>query len=440
MNGRPISMRKKIQLMVILTILAWATQTLFHQWGFGQTVQAQAQPAAPAERFVPGTARFAAGATLELRGEATVYGPDVKLKQVCRWSERDAGVFAPVADLVLARIPTDAPFQPVSIEQVRTTLRDAGVNLAVVKFSGPVQCTVARSDVEYDEQEALLQWARAKGGEVAPEAAAAKGKLEPARESEPAPTTAAAQDKALPIAEDASEVPQDTETSPVRTLRDALIEDLSVRLRVPADQLQVTFDPRDEQALRLAEPQFRFNLEPRRVRNLGGVAYDVQLVTKGGRSKKVSIAATARAWQRQLVLERAVTFRQTIQETDVAERRVLVDALDDDPLLTAKQVIGQQAARELRPGTVLTAKMVQAVPLARPGQFITITLNRGAVRVKTVARAMGEGSYGQAIKVKNEATRDVYEVVLTGPQEATMGPPPSEADTNGARAASARVE
>jgi hypothetical protein len=27
-----------VQLMVILTLLAWATQTLFHQWGYGSTI------------------------------------------------------------------------------------------------------------------------------------------------------------------------------------------------------------------------------------------------------------------------------------------------------------------------------------------------------------------------------------------------------------------
>jgi hypothetical protein len=37
MNYPPprLSARKKVQLMVIVTILAWATQTLFHQWGHG---------------------------------------------------------------------------------------------------------------------------------------------------------------------------------------------------------------------------------------------------------------------------------------------------------------------------------------------------------------------------------------------------------------------
>jgi hypothetical protein len=33
---------------------------------------------------------------------------------------------------------------------------------------------------------------------------------------------------------------------------------------------------------------------------------------------------------------------------------------------------------------------------------------------------MEGGSYGQTIRVKNEATREVFQVVLTGPQTATM--------------------
>src|SRR5688572_27602990 len=106
-NHRPLSTRKKVQLMVALTILAWATQTLFHQWGFGNDLSAQERHDQPAprpaaeEKFVPGTARFAAGATLEMRTEATVLGTEVKLKQVCRWSGADDAVFAPLADLVL---------------------------------------------------------------------------------------------------------------------------------------------------------------------------------------------------------------------------------------------------------------------------------------------------------------------------------------------------
>jgi len=37
-NGRPLSKKKQVQVMIALTILAWATQTLRHQWGFGADV------------------------------------------------------------------------------------------------------------------------------------------------------------------------------------------------------------------------------------------------------------------------------------------------------------------------------------------------------------------------------------------------------------------
>ena len=34
-NGKPLSNKKQVQLMIALTIFAWATQTLRHQWAFG---------------------------------------------------------------------------------------------------------------------------------------------------------------------------------------------------------------------------------------------------------------------------------------------------------------------------------------------------------------------------------------------------------------------
>jgi flagella basal body P-ring formation protein FlgA len=97
-----------------------------------------------------------------------------------------------------------------------------------------------------------------------------------------------------------------------------------------------------------------------------------------------------------------------------------VDQLSDDPLLSADQIVGQQASRELKAGAVLTARMVDPVQLVKSGQLITVTLDQGTVRIKTVVRAMEAGSYGQTIRVKNETTRDVFQVILTGPQTATM--------------------
>ena len=139
---------------------------MLHQMGYGADMPAAdlahasqrrlpvqvAGGGAGQDHFVPDPDRSGVGATLELRSEATIYGPDVKLKQVCRWSNADAAACAPIADLVLVHMKGAVPFQSISLDELRQTLHDAGVNVAMIRFAGPVSCTVTRSDVKYDEQ------------------------------------------------------------------------------------------------------------------------------------------------------------------------------------------------------------------------------------------------------------------------------------------------
>src|SRR5262245_1491793 len=131
-NGR-ISKRKTVTLMIALTILAWATQTLMHQWGFGAEITASptTEPAFvdSQEKFVPADP-VSVGATLEMRNEATIVGPEIKLKQVCRWMTADNTAIAPIADLVVARIAPGKPFKSISVNEIKSVLRDAKVNLA----------------------------------------------------------------------------------------------------------------------------------------------------------------------------------------------------------------------------------------------------------------------------------------------------------------------
>lgn len=418
MNGRPLSHRKIVRVLIALMLLMWATQMLLHQWAHGQEQANESEPVA-SQRFVPGTDRTAIGATLEVRAEATVIGSEIKLGQVCRWSNADRAQFAPLANLTVARCKGAEPFRSVSLDEIRQTLHDAGVNLAAIRFAGTVHCVVARGDVKYDEQSALQQWIDARQGKApSPIAPATQG----ASSTPGTPATS-------PVRPAASRTPTARNVAPakapeaptVHTLRDLILADAAVRLGVAAEQLQMTFNPADESLLRLSEPQFKFNLEARSVHQLGDVSWDVLIVTDTG-TKRAAVAATARAWQEQVVVTRPMAYRQVIQKTDVTERRVLSDQLPYEPLLSLAQVVGQETARELKPGTVLTAQMVSPIELAKPGQLINVSLSSGNVRIKTVAQAMEAGSFGQTIRARNEATREVYEVVLTGPQEGTMSP------------------
>ena len=205
---RPLSKKKQVLLLVALTLLAWATQTLFAQWARGQ------------ERFVPADPR-AAVATLELRGEAVVVGSEVTLRQIARWSKRDDDAFAPLASLVVLRLDAREPYRSISLAELQATLRDAGANLASIHFAGPLSCTVGRSDVRFDEGNALRAWIDARES-------ANPG-------SRPSDERQAAASKA-PDA-----VVTGPEASPFKPLRQLLIDDLASRLKLAPESLQVTF-------------------------------------------------------------------------------------------------------------------------------------------------------------------------------------------------------
>jgi flagella basal body P-ring formation protein FlgA len=424
-NGQ-ISKRKTVQLMVALTILAWATETLMHQWGFGAVVSAATQPidADPQEKFVPADPQ-GLGATIELRGEATIIGADLKLKQVCRWNDADNAAMGPLADLIIAHMDPAKPFKSITVDQIKQTLHEAGVNLSGINFVGTMSCTINRSDAQYDPHAGLNQWIDARSGDQAGDTSPAAAVPAPGA---PAAQMAAAQTAAGQMpAEPVLAKPQSGQQSPYHTLQELLIANVADRLNLPVDSLQVDFKPLDEKVLNLCEPHFKFQIEPTRVHNLGTVEWDVTVITANG-NQQVTLSAHARAWETQAVLTKPLAYHQLIQDSDVQEKRTMVETLPDNPLVSKAQAVGTQAARELKPGMVLDSRMLDAVQLVRMGEYVTITVAQGGVSIKTVARAMEAGSLGQTIKVKNETTHDIFDVVVSGPQQGSLngdGPPPS---------------
>jgi hypothetical protein len=130
-----ISMRKTVQLMVILTILAWATQTLFHQWGYGAVIeQKTAGPQNPP-------------ATVEVREQAVARSGVVKLKDVARWSGRD-GAGAGFSEIVIGEFQAPELVKEIDAARVREALESAGISLADVKLAGASVCRVVRGDID----------------------------------------------------------------------------------------------------------------------------------------------------------------------------------------------------------------------------------------------------------------------------------------------------
>jgi flagella basal body P-ring formation protein FlgA len=454
---RPLGKKKTAQLLLVLTLLAWATQTLVHQWGYGQDVE----PLTATPDMVAGDSFVTGGpvettATLEMKSETTIIGPEVKLKQVCRWSDTDAPAFTPIKDLVIERVGQSAPFQSVTVEQVRQTLHDAGVNVATINFVGASQCTITRSDSVTDPRTALQNWidqhqnpgastdsdasgsnapqsnmpADASGTNPQSDASGTSDQTDSSSSTQPQqgvvmPPMTPVAPSALASAQPAAE-----ESKPFHSLRELLTADAAQRLNVPPDSIQMTFNAEDDKVLSLGDSIFKFDIEPERMNDLGPVSWNVTIVS-GQENKQVEIRATARAWEDEVVVAKPLAMKEILQASDFTPRHVLVDNLPPQQLLTMDQCVGEAADNDLKPGTVMTARMVDPVPLIRTGQLVTVTLTDGSVQIRSVARAMESGSMGQSVKVRNEMTRDVFDVVVTGVQEARLA-----SETSGAGIAS----
>jgi flagella basal body P-ring formation protein FlgA len=395
--------------VLLLAVLAWAAASLLAQLGFAAepTSAPGPGPGTVQEKFIPAQPRMISGATLEFRGEATITGTEVKLKQVCRWAEADKSAFEPIADFIIARMGPGAPFRALTLQELKQTLQDGGVNLAVIRFAGTTRCTITRSDIAGDDRIGLEDWVNARltdGSE--------KG-TKPT--TQPTASVGVATNTAI-LSSARAEPPKE-----YHTLRELLIADLAERLSLDLTTLQIRFNPADEKALVLSEPQFKFNIDGRRIRNLGDVTWGITIVA-GSTTRNTSITALAKAWQDQLIVQKPIAYHSTLRNEDILDRRALVETLTGESALKREQVIGQWAGQELKAGTILTPRLIDAAPLVRSGQLVTVTLEQGKVQITTVARAMEGGAFGQTIRAKNEATGNIYEVTLTGPQTARMSP------------------
>jgi flagella basal body P-ring formation protein FlgA len=384
-NQRPLSLRKRINVVLGLTILAWATQTLLTQWARG---------AEPAERFASVDA-MRTGATLEIRKEATVIGAEVRLRNICRWSNEDETAVQGIADLTLARLDDKTPFVSITLPEIKMILQQAGANLGTLNFVGSATCSVNRSDVGVEKSESLEKWIEAKT-------------------ANPSPALVTTPKSAPAILDEKPEVNVQSQT-----LRQLLKDDLATRLHLKPADMQFSFKPLDDAVLDLSSELFQFHIDPFRVKNLGPVAWDVTVVS-GNSNKKVHITGNARAWQTQTVLTRPVAYQQVITADDLEEQRTLVENLDSDPLVAKDNAVNQQASRDLKPGTVLTGKMLDPVQLVKAGQLILVDAKSGGVVITSTVRAIENGTFGQAIKVKNDATKETLVVTITGPQRAEL--------------------
>jgi flagella basal body P-ring formation protein FlgA len=188
---------------------------------------------------------------------------------------------------------------------------------------------------------------------------------------------------------------------------------LSDRLKISQDVLDVQFDVRGQADLLLTSPRCRFDIDSSRITALGAVSWDVTVHAPRG-DHTATIIGKARVWQDQLVLTRPLSAGQKILEQDVTTKRAMVDKFDERPLATdVNQIVGQVLTANMQKGDVVYLPCVKGENLVLKDQFVTVALPHEGLMIETVARSLENGARGETVRVRNEATNQIYSIIVT---------------------------
>ncbi len=214
------------------------------------------------------------------------------------------------------------------------------------------------------------------------------------------------------------EVTTDAPAAP--TLGQRLVDHLAARLGVPIADLKIAFEPADAALLGETTLKHRFEIDPITGDGVGRVPVTVRRYDGAILLATHHVVADVQVRRSVVVVRRSVSRGQVITDADVELKTLWIDSLIKEPLDDLACVVGMRAAGILRVGSHVHADDIRSLELVKRGQIVTVRAVSGGLVVKTVARAMGDGAAGEVIVVRNERTREQFNVRVTGPQEATV--------------------
>lgn len=315
------------------------------------------------------------GDTIRLHAEAGSRGPDVRLREVAELQGPLAEFYA---DTVVHRFGADAEAR-LSMESVRRTLTEAGVNWGLVSLTGYASCRLHHLADE-------------------------------PRRVERVPA------EATPVVVNPRGAVSVDQAGTLRALVTAKIAQLA---GVPAEELRITFSERDVAALRRSTLGSRFEIEPRG-EAIGRLPLVIRRYERDEVVETLSISADVERRATVVVATRSIGRGDRFTKDNVALREVFLRDDRGQPITDLDLVLGQTAASLLREGHVLYPPAVESPLMVRRGELITVRCISGGLAIRTVARAGADGHLNDVIEVRNESTRQTYTAAVTGPREVTI--------------------
>jgi len=123
-----------------------------------------------------------------------------------------------------------------------------------------------------------------------------------------------------------------------------------------------------------------------------------------------------------LTYSHSIAAGEIVQPTDIAYGKVPSFAVPADAPRDADGVIGKTARRPLRSGAAVADRDLSNSILIKRDDLVEVGYHSDGVSLTLQGKAMADAAQGEPVSIMNMASKKVIQAVVTGPDEAVVGP------------------
>lgn len=138
---------------------------------------------------------------------------------------------------------------------------------------------------------------------------------------------------------------------------------------------------------------------------LGRKTLNLQVMVDGLPAGAVKLSGDLLLYRKVVCLRQGLSRHEVLEDKDVKLVRRNVSFLGNDLVTNLKDAVGQRLKSSLRAGTVLSASMLEPVPLVHRGDLVTILARSAYFSISTPGQVRTAGAKGDVVKVKNLMSR-----------------------------------
>ncbi len=116
-----------------------------------------------------------------------------------------------------------------------------------------------------------------------------------------------------------------------------------------------------------------------------------------------------------LVFSNSLANTQVVSAFDIQLAERDLGMLKQGFYVTSEDVVGKEVRRQINPGTVVTANLLQPAEVIQRGDTVSIQANQGSLKVSMSGEALIDGRVGQQISVRNHSSKRIIKAVVVEP-------------------------